>query len=128
MTKPEALIEDFASATDRLREVLNEKKSTLIRDAAIKRFELVFDLSWKTVKTFLEERKGIVCHSPADCFREAYQNKLISFDDFWLELVKTRNLTVHTYNEKLAEQIYGGLPKALQKFEELLAYLKENES
>ena len=80
--------------------------------------------SWKTIKAFAEER-GVICVSPLSCFKEAYHQNLISYNDTWIkELVETRNKTVHTYDEKLAEEVYNALPNILQSFQELLLALK----
>jgi len=49
---------------------------------------------------------------------------LIEFDDLWLVMTDWRNDAVHTYNEKLADRLYGDLPKALEKFKELQKALK----
>lgn len=124
MTKYEALLQQFNDALERFQEVLKEEKNEFIRDSAIKRFELVFDLSWKTVKAFLE-KEGIKCTFPRDCFREAYRGKLIDYDDVWMKMIDTRNYTVHTYSEVFAEEIYAGLPKTLTAFQKLLAALKK---
>ena len=123
MTKLQAQIEQFGQAVSRLEEVLREPASTIVRDSAIQRFEFTLDLAWKTVKTVLEERFGIVCASPKECFREAYRQKLIEYEDYWLTMVDQRNETVHTYKEEVAEQIYRELPKALENFKKLLAVL-----
>lgn len=69
-------------------------------------------MSWKAIKAFVEE-KGITCASPLDCFREAYRQGLIEYEDIWIDMVKIRNKTAHTYNEKLAEQVYAELPETL---------------
>lgn len=45
MTKFESLIEDFGNALKRFEEILREEKTDIVRDSAIKRFEIVFDLS-----------------------------------------------------------------------------------
>ena len=50
MTKYQAVQKEFTDALNRFEEVLRERKTEFIRDAAIKRFELVFDLSWKLIK------------------------------------------------------------------------------
>lgn len=55
MTKFKSLQSDFEKAILRLAEVLKEIKTDIVRDSAIKRFEITFDLSWKAVKAFLEE-------------------------------------------------------------------------
>ncbi len=91
-----------------------------MRDAAIQRFEFSFDLAWKVLKTVLEERKGIICNSPNECIREAYQQKFIDYDKKWMSVLKNRNLTAHTYNQNLIEEIFAELPIALELFSTLL--------
>lgn len=55
------------------------------------KFEFCFDLSWKLVKTFLEEVKGVQCQSPKDCWRQAYTTGIITYDGFWMKLTDARN-------------------------------------
>lgn len=126
MNKLKSLQEDFEKALTRLEEVLKEKKSEIVRDSAIKRFELAFDLAWKTLKAFLEEQHNASCASPRNCFREAFRIGIIEYDDFWIELTSMRNYTVHAYSEALAEKIYVGLPRALEAFQKLNDALKNN--
>lgn len=116
MTKFEALKKQYSAAVDRLEEVLKKKKSDVIRDSAIKRFEFCFDLSWKVIKAFLEEEKGIICASPKDCFRQAYGSGLIEYDEFWLKMTDWRNEAVHTYSEKFADAFYKKLAQTLKCF------------
>lgn len=125
MSKLEAITTQFESAINRLAEVLAMQKTSVTRDSAIQRFEFSLDLAWKAVKTFLEERKGMVCASPKECFREAYKQGLIDYDETWLKLVDMRNETTHTYKEELAETIYSQLPGALEYFQKLLNKIRE---
>lgn len=124
MTKFESLLPDMESAVKRLKEVLEQPKNEFIRDSAIQRFEFCFDLAWKTLKAFLEERQGVNVASPKEAFREAYRQKVIAYDNFWLKLADWRNETVHTYNLELAEKVYAVLPEALKNFESLVESLK----
>ena len=124
MTKYTAIRKDFSTALTRLKEVLAMEKTSVTRDSAIQRFEFTLDLAWKAVKTFLEESRGIRCTSPKECFKEAFQQKLIDHDPFWLDLVDLRNETVHTYKEELAESVFGKLPRAAEYFEILLKNLQ----
>lgn len=125
MTKYQSLFEQFNEAVQGLDSVLKQPKNEFIRDSAIKRFELVFDLSWKTIKAFCEEAKGIRCASPVSCFKEAYQQELIEYNDAWVkDLTEMRNKTVHTYDEQLAEEVYEKLPATLVLFHELVEKLK----
>lgn len=104
MTKFESVFEDFQNAVTRLEEVLGEEKTDIVRDSAIQRFEIVFELAWKTTKAFLEDYHSTKCVSPQSCFREAFRVGLIDYDDAWIQLAMTRNLTVHVYKEELAEK------------------------
>lgn len=124
MSKLEAVTGQLEKAVGRLKQALAEPPSEMARDSAIQRFEFSLDLSWKTLKSFLEEKKGIVCSSPKDCFREAYRQGVIKYDEEWLKFVDLRNETVHTYNEAFAEQVYAQLLDALKHFEYLLEAIK----
>ena len=128
MTKFISLQEDFLHALDRFREILGEEKSIIVRDAAIKRFEMVFDVAWKTTKAFLEENHNIACASPRMCVREAFRVGLVPYDTEWLQLTAERNYTAHTYREALAEHIYTKLPKALEMFEALAVAIRQEKA
>ena len=124
MTKSEITIKQFEKAVRRLEEVLNMSETDVIRDSAIQRFEFTLDISWKMLKALLEEEKGIICVSPKECFREAYRQGVVNYDEDWIKFVDMRNETVHTYNEDIAERIYSQLPNALSHFKELLKSIK----
>ena len=120
MTKLNVLRKELDEATRRLNEVLQQPKTDITRDSAIKRFELAFDLSWKVIKAYLETQ-GVSCTSPLGCFKEAYRQKLIEFDEVWVQLTETRNKTVHTYDEQLADEVYARLPGARDAFRRISA-------
>lgn len=125
MSKLEANLSQFEKAINRLEDVLNQEKNEFMRDSAIQRFEFTFDLAWKSIKTCLEENKGVICKSPKGCFKDAYEQGIIDYDEFWIEMTDARNKTAHTYEEITAEEIYNLLPKTLGYFKKLLKKLKE---
>lgn len=125
MTKFESVFEDFQSAVERLREVLEKEKTDIVRDSAIKRFEITLDLSWKTLKAFLEVYRGVICRSPKGCMQEGFHQGLISYDELWAYMIDWRNEAVHTYKVELAEKLYAELPKALGKFQELVRAIRK---
>jgi len=124
MTKFESLLEDFERILTKLDEVLRLEKTEINRDSAIQRFEIAVDLAWKTLKTYLEEYKGIICRSPKGCFREAFSQGIIDYDDYWIKIIDFRNQTVHLYSETLADKIYNELPKVLEYLKILYNALK----
>ena len=124
MTKLEALKIQYQRAFSRFREILEKEKNEVTRDSAIKRFEFTFDLAWKTIKAFLEEYHNAQCTSPKTCFREAFHQRLIDYDEAWLKLADWRNEVVHIYKEKLADNLYKKLPTALKYFQILIEQIK----
>ncbi len=126
MTQLEARLTQFESALDRFRTVLKEPKTDIVRDSAIKRFEFTFDLCWKLLKVYLNEKKGMVCASPKECFREAYRQGIIDYDEVWIRFVDLRNETAHTYREEMAEKVYRALPAVLKHFEILFSVVRND--
>lgn len=124
MEKLSEQIKQFGEALARLQEVLALPKNDVVRDSAIQRFEFTLDLAWKTIKTWLEESKGVICKSPKDCVQMAYQQKLINYNEQWFDLIDLRNKTSHAYNAKVAEEVYVKLTDALKLFQELLKSFK----
>ena len=124
MEKETEQLNQLIQATNRLEEVLKEPVSSIIKDSAIQRFEFCMDLTWKTLKTFLETNHGIIVKSPKETFKESYKVKMISFDNTWIEFVDLRNNTVHTYNEKLADLTFIQLPKYLELIKTLIITLQ----
>jgi nucleotidyltransferase substrate binding protein (TIGR01987 family) len=116
----------FRRAVDRLANALAQPKNEFLRDSAIQRFEFTFELAWKVLKEYLE-LQGLEARSPKAAIRGAFQVGLLPEDPGWLEMLELRNLTSHTYDEALAERIYGELPNALERFRQLLQKLEEAE-
>ena len=86
-------------------EPTDETQTVLKRDAVIQRFEFTYELAWKTLKAYLET-KDLFVLNPKDTLKLAHQQQLLSDANAWSELHMQRNLTTHTYDEKLAEDIY----------------------
>jgi nucleotidyltransferase substrate binding protein (TIGR01987 family) len=96
-----------------LREVLAEPKSAVVRDAAIQRFEYSFEATWKACQRWLRDNEGLEAASPAAAIRSSHAVAVLDEPSarLALEMVGDRNLTVHTYNEDLAERIFERLPR-----------------
>ncbi|OIP86882.1 hypothetical protein AUK05_02580 [Candidatus Shapirobacteria bacterium CG2_30_35_20] len=114
-----------SQAVSRLEEVLQISPTSIIKDSAIQRFEFCMDLTWKILKTILEQEHGIIVKSPKETFKMAYQNKLINYDQKWIDFVDLRNNTVHTYNEELANQTFSQLPGFLILVKKLINSLNK---
>jgi nucleotidyltransferase substrate binding protein (TIGR01987 family) len=123
--KLEKLTKDLEKILLKLEEVLSLEKSEINRDSAIKRFEIAFDIAWKALKTYLEEKYGIICKSPKGCIREAFTQGLIEYDDYWLKIVDLRNSTAYIYSEYIADEVYEELPKVLVYLKTLYNKMRE---
>ncbi len=71
--------------------------------ALIQAFEFTFELSWKTMKDYLEE-EGFSMDSPKSVIRQAFQSGYITEADVWMEALIKRNNTVHNYNSLVMEE------------------------
>ncbi len=118
-------LDQLEQAIKRFEEVLQEPKTDIVRDSAIKRFEFVTDITWKTLKLVLEDKHGVICSSPKSCFREAYRQGLAEYEDQWLQFLNLRNLTAHSYNEVTADDVYAHLNDVLSHAQKLLTVLKD---
>lgn len=96
---------DFLKASTRLSEACAQPFDSFIRDSVIQRFEFCWELAWRTLKLRLEFL-GVVAANPRDVFKEALVAGLIHDGNAWSEAQRMRNLSSHTYDEKLAEQVY----------------------
>lgn len=101
-------------ALSRLEEALLLTQPTLLeRDAGIQRFEFTFEALWKAARCFLVELEGVDAASPKGVVRSCRELGIFNEAETMVALgmVDDRNLTVHTYNEPLAEEIYSRLPQ-----------------
>jgi len=123
MTKLENLREDLSEASQRLKEASELESTRIHKDATIQRFEFTFELAWKTMQEYIRDQ-GLDCKSPKSCFGTAAEIGLIKDLEIWFEYLKARNFIAHTYNEKLADEVYS---KAIKFCAEVDNLLKEFE-
>ena len=98
-------------ALETLLEVLKEPRTRIVRDASIQRFEYSFEAVWKAAQLYLRTVESLEVGSPKAVVRAGLQLGLLNERQTRtaLEMADDRNLTVHTYNEELAEKIYSRL-------------------
>ena len=71
----------------------------------IQGFEFTHELAWNVLKDYLEEQGIIGIIGSKNATREAFRNGLISEGQSWMDMIKARNLSSHTYNTDIAEGI-----------------------
>ncbi len=124
--KKDKLLTQFSDANKRLQEALETPLTeTLALDGTIQRFEFTFELTWKTLKAFLEDQ-GIICRSPKACFKEAFKMGWIDNEASWISLLQARNMTSHVYSEEMAIEIYETIKENHYQIQALIAVLEED--
>ena len=80
--------------------------TALEKQGLIHSFEYTHELAWKTLKDFLEFRGSTESiYGSKDATRIAFSYELISDGKVWMDMIKSRNLTSHTYDEETVEEI-----------------------
>ncbi|MDB5038006.1 MAG: nucleotidyltransferase substrate binding protein family [Bacteriovoracaceae bacterium] len=82
-----------------------KKYSKLERSGLIQTFEFTFELAWKTLQDLLLSRGYQGIQGPKPVIEQAFQDGLIHEGESWMKMLVSRNLTVHSYDEKTAEEI-----------------------
>ena len=96
---------NFEKSYNLLNQYINRPIETQLEKAGIIQFfEICFEISWKLMKDYLEAQE-IYVKSPRETIKESYQIGLIDDGHIWIDALSDRNLTVHTYDEKLAEKM-----------------------
>jgi len=97
---------DFLDALARLREGTAEdpKKTGLVVDGVIQRFEFAFEQAWKLLLTMLRHQ-GFDCNSPRACIKQGFQAGLIADGDGWIRMLDDRDRTSRLYDVKEALKV-----------------------
>mgnify|MGYP006428401247 FL=1 len=83
------------------REELNE----LELQGLVQSFEYNHELSWKTQKDFLEAQGVTELYGSKNVAKKAFETGLVEDGEVWMDMIDSRNLTSHTYNEETTEKI-----------------------
>jgi len=71
----------------------------------IQAFEYTHELAWNVLRDYLIEKGHQSIHGSRDATREAFKLDLIQDGDTWMDMIRDRNRTSHTYNKDTAESI-----------------------
>ena len=104
--------ENFEKSFLKLQDALDIVEPSDIEKAGIiQYFEISFELSWKLMKDYLLYL-GYDVNSPRESIKRAFSIGLIDDGEEWLNALVDRNLTVHTYNQEQADEIYKKIANA----------------
>jgi len=86
--------------------------SLLEKQGVIQRFELAFELAWKTLKDYFEAGGVVISPvTPRQVIKEAFAAKVISDGQVWITMLDNRNLLSHTYDCAVFEQAVDAIAK-----------------
>lgn len=77
----------------------------------IQAFEYTHELAWKLLKEFLGYQGIRDIYGSRDATRTAFSLGLIEEGESWMQMIKDRNRTSHTYNRDVAKEIASNITK-----------------
>ena len=125
--KVKTQILQLTKALERLEEAAHLPATQINQDATIQRFEFTFEISWKLMKT-LAESNGLHVFSPREAIRTAAQLNLIDDIDQWFDFLEARNLSSHTYNQRLAKTVYRVAKRFIPAAKKFLTKVKQTKT
>jgi nucleotidyltransferase substrate binding protein (TIGR01987 family) len=87
--------------------LLSRKRSLseLERQGLIQAFEFTHELAWNLMKDWFDYQGNAEISGSRDATREAFRMGLIQDGEAWMEMIKSRNQSSHTYNLDTALEI-----------------------
>lgn len=79
--------------------------SDLEKSGALHVFEYTHELAWNVLKDYLEYEgiQGLV--GSRSTIRESFKRGLVADGEVWMDMIEKRNLTSHTYNQDVADNV-----------------------
>lgn len=116
---------------DKSFDVDDIKKSDIldiIKEGLIQRFEYTHELALNVIKDYSEYQGNTSIRGSRDSTREGFKMRLITEAEKWMDMIKSRNGTSHTYNKETAEEIVeliiNDYYDLFLKFEKVMEQLK----
>jgi len=101
--------QNYRQALSRLTEAVKLSRerplSDLEQQGLIQGFEFTHELAWNVLKDYLEAQGFVDLVGSKNATRQAFKNGLLEDGEAWMDMFHARNLTSHTYQEKIAEDI-----------------------
>ena len=96
--------------------------SELEMQGMIQAFEFTHELAWNVMKDYLNYQDGgLSLNGSRDATRLAFSRGLITRGEHWMEMIKDRNLSTHTYDEPT---VLGIVSRITQFYADLLTAFK----
>jgi nucleotidyltransferase substrate binding protein (TIGR01987 family) len=79
--------------------------SDLEKQGLIQAFEFTHELAWNVMKDYFAFQGNQSITGSRDAVRESFNKGLVTDGEGWMEMIKSRNQSSHTYNQNVAEEI-----------------------
>ncbi|MEO5363829.1 MAG: nucleotidyltransferase substrate binding protein [Magnetococcus sp. DMHC-8] len=83
--------------------------SRLEQQGLIQSFEFTHELAWNVLKDYLEYKGMMALIGSRDATRAAFKAGLIEHGEAWMEMIRARNQTSHTYNLDIAQAVVDAI-------------------
>jgi nucleotidyltransferase substrate binding protein (TIGR01987 family) len=85
------------------------KLTDLEKQGMIQGFEFTFEMAWNVMKDYLEEQgiTGII--GSKGTVRYAFSNGLVENGQVWLDMIESRNVSSHSYDEATANDLVAAI-------------------
>lgn len=98
--------ETFKNAYLKLSEFAkNDDMSEQHMVAIIHAYEYTFELWWKFLQRYLETLITVEEYGPNATIKNAFNCKVLKEGQIWMDMLRDRNLTTHTYKNDVALEI-----------------------
>lgn len=84
-------------------EAYDEKSPNIIKEGVLQRFEFTHELAWKVLKDYLEYEGHQNITRSRTATRLAFNLGLIQDGQIWIDMIESRNKTVHAYDASILE-------------------------
>lgn len=71
----------------------------------VQAFKIIIELSWKTLKDYLENQGYDTVKNGKQTIRQAFQDEIIHEAEIWMSALEIRNETSHTYNPAVLKKV-----------------------
>jgi nucleotidyltransferase substrate binding protein (TIGR01987 family) len=102
----ENFLSTYALLENAVARMENEKLSDLELAGTVQRFEICWELAWKSLRDYLTDTgKTLAIPSAINVIRAAFEINLIEDGDAWVEAMQARNKMSHEYDPAAFEKI-----------------------
>ena len=105
--------------------------SDLEQQGIIQSFEYTHELAWNTMKDYFEYQGDSSIKGSRDATRAAFKTGIITNGEDWMDMIRSRNKSSHTYNQETADEIFEAIQdhyyEAFKQFQRKMESIRSGE-